>query len=189
MKVCKNCHKKKPKADFYSSNNSKDGLQGTCKDCMIEKQLERYHSKKPISTIGKICKGCNRDLSIINYLQSSISKDGTVPYCLDCIIKLPHSQLKKLSGNFYEVNSKKLTDVKLLVKASKKNAEVEKIIAQKVKDKLRNIPSKMLAFQLYKNGGLDLSKELTEYREFVEANKHKTAEQVENMLYAELKFI
>ncbi len=49
VRICKACHKEKSIKQFYRNNQSKDGYEGKCKQCKINRV--RIYEKKPRKTL------------------------------------------------------------------------------------------------------------------------------------------
>lgn len=95
-KQCFKCKEVKSREEFYHNSKSKDGLFGSCKNC-IDKTKTKYNKQcptcgKPFETINKKAKFCSKDCirhihQCLNCNKTFVSKVGNSKYCSDeCLL-------------------------------------------------------------------------------------------------------
>lgn len=61
MKVCKTCGDEKPLDDFYRHATTRDGRDGSCKSCLVEKRrARRQRFSELVKSTEPPCDACER---------------------------------------------------------------------------------------------------------------------------------
>lgn len=104
-KVCRRCKKSKPTADFPKAAVNKDGLHGECRQCVSDRNRERYRRQKDRNLSSrrrllesggtKACATCGKNFTYDQFNQRLNGPDGSSSYCKGCIrkkVRLPRGR-------------------------------------------------------------------------------------------------
>lgn len=83
-KRCLTCGRTLPRADFYLSSKSSDGLASECKICSKERNYRRYRRSDHSAVNEKLCKGCSHNKTRSEFPASPASPDGLATLCHAC---------------------------------------------------------------------------------------------------------
>lgn len=94
MKYCIHCKAVKPLDDFHVNRFRRDGRQGYCKSCFLEKSTVRTrrsisttrNKPAPKSTLDgyKICNDCRCEKPIVEFARNCTYRDGYANKCKAC---------------------------------------------------------------------------------------------------------
>lgn len=112
-KICTECKENKKLECYYRDYSiiTKTGYRSKCKECCQKMQKERKSNDKNPLITEKICKDCDKILSISDYYKSTRHKDGYFARCKTCheskektgyIIKRTEEYMKKYNEKRYK---------------------------------------------------------------------------------------
>lgn len=106
MRICNKCNREKDESDFYKSNSRKDGLQGKCKACDLERVKSYYklnkEARNKTSVLGRAKRRASAREFILNYLVGKA--------CLDCdnndirVLQFDHIKDKRFNISYLVCN-------------------------------------------------------------------------------------
>lgn len=85
---CKKCNKVKNVSDFKKNNKLKSGYEGSCKDCVKERDTINRQKKinaEKEAVFFKDCKKCLIEKDICEFTVNLSKKDGYEIYCKNCV--------------------------------------------------------------------------------------------------------
>jgi hypothetical protein len=114
-KLCFTCNQIKKSEFFMRDRSSKDGLSGSCKECIHKKKriyLDGYIKRETIEVDQKLCPSCKLILKKNDFAQSKYSKNGLNSWCKKCVVKNQtewirnnRSQYNERIRGYYQNNS------------------------------------------------------------------------------------